>query len=77
MEKILTKTLEGEFIKECSKKKITKLKFKAINFFSPKQKINKIENQVRQNLNLNLYNIYDEDSQTNEEMAKLKAISDE
>jgi hypothetical protein len=44
MEKILTKTLEGEFIKECSKKKITKLKFKAINFFSPKQKINKIEN---------------------------------
>jgi len=67
---------EGDFTKEWSKK-LTKLKFKTIKFFATKQKINKIERQVRKNLNLNLYDIYDEDSPTNEEMAKLKAISDE
>ena len=39
--------------------------------------INKIEKEVRKNLNLNIYDIYDNDSPTDEEMAKLKAISDE
>ena len=76
MEKILKEIQEGEFTKEWSKK-LTKLKFKAIKFFATKQKINKIEKKVRKNLNLKLYDIYDENSPTNEEMAKLKAISDE
>ncbi len=76
MKEILKEIQDGEFTKEWSKK-LTKLKFKAIKFFATKQKINKIEREVRKNLNLNLYDIYDADSPTNEELAKLKNITDE
>ena len=76
MKEILKEIQEGDFTKDWSKK-LTKLKFKAIKFFATKQKINKIEKEVRKNLNLNVYDIYDDDSPTDEEMAKLKAISDE
>jgi len=76
MKEILKEIQEGDFTKEWSKK-VTKLKFKAIKFLATKQKINKIEKKVRNSLHLNLYDIYDEDFPTNEEKAKLKAISDE
>lgn len=76
MKEILKEIQEGDFTKEWSKK-LTKLKFKAIKFFATKQKINKIEKKVRHNLKLSLYDIYDEDSPTDEEKTKLKAISDE
>ncbi|NVM16220.1 MAG: ketol-acid reductoisomerase [Candidatus Lokiarchaeota archaeon] len=76
MKEILKEIQEGEFTKEWSRK-LTKLKFKAIKFFATKQKINRIERNVRKNLNLNLYDIYDADSLTNEEIIKLKNISDE
>jgi ketol-acid reductoisomerase len=76
MKEILKEIQEGEFTKEWSRK-LTKLKFKAIKFFATKQKINKIERNVRSNLNLKLYDIYDVDSLTNDEILKLKSISDE
>jgi len=76
MKEILKEIQEGDFTKDWSKK-LTKLKFKAIKFFATKQKINKIEKEVRKKLNLNLYDIYDEDPLTIEELTKLKAISDE
>ena len=76
MKEILKEIQEGDFTKEWSKK-LTKLKFKAIKFFATKQKINKIEKKVRHNLKLSLYDIYDEDSPTDDEKTKLKAISDE
>lgn len=76
MKEILKEIQEGEFTKEWSRK-LTKLKFKAIKFFATRQKINKIERNVRSNLNLKLYDIYDVDSLTNDELFKLKSISDE
>lgn len=75
MKEILKEIQDGDFAKEWSKK-LTKLKFKAIKFFATKQKINKIEREVRKNLNLNLYNI-DVEPPTKEEIDKLKTISDE
>jgi len=76
MKEILKEIQEGEFTREWSNKR-TKLKFKVIKFFATKQKINKIEREVRKNLNLTLYDIYDINSPTNEELTKLKSISDE
>ena len=46
-------------------------------YFATKQKINKLEKQVRKNLNLKLFNIYEEVPPTKEEKFKLKKISDE
>ncbi|MFX1288059.1 MAG: ketol-acid reductoisomerase [Promethearchaeota archaeon] len=76
MKEILKEIQEGEFTREWSNK-LTKLKFKAIKYFATKQKINKIEREVRKNLNLTLYDNYDINSPTNEELTKLKSISDE
>ncbi len=74
MNEILEEIQEGEFAKEW-KKKITKLKFKMIKYFATKQKINKLERQVRKNLKLKLYDIYEENPPTKEELSELKEIS--
>ena len=75
--KIILKNIQnGEFTKEWEKK-ITKLKFKMIKFFATKQKINKLEKLVRKNLNLKIYDIYEEEPPTKEEMEKLKDIEHE
>ncbi len=76
MEQILKEIQDGDFTKEWEKR-ITKLKFKLIKFFATKQKINKLEKQVRKNLKLKLYDIYEEEPPSEEEIAKLKSISDE
>jgi ketol-acid reductoisomerase len=76
MEKILKEIQNGEFTKEWEKK-ITKMKFKLIKYFATKQKINKLEKQVRKRLKLKLYNIYEEEAPTETELAKLKNISEE
>jgi ketol-acid reductoisomerase len=76
MSHILREIQNGEFTREWDKK-LTKLKFKVIKYFATKQKINKIEKKVRKNLKLKLYNIYDEQPPTEEELSELKEISDE
>ena len=76
MKQILKEIQEGEFTKEWSKK-ITKIKFKAIKFFATKQKINKIEKNVRKNLGLKVHDIYKADAITDEELARLDNISSE
>ncbi|TFG25113.1 MAG: ketol-acid reductoisomerase [Promethearchaeota archaeon] len=76
MREILKNIQDGLFTKEWEKN-ITKLKFKAIKFFATKQKINKLEKKVRKSLGLKTFNIYDEKPPTEEEMAKLKDISEE
>ncbi|MFW9998878.1 MAG: ketol-acid reductoisomerase [Candidatus Hodarchaeota archaeon] len=76
MTEILKEIQDGEFIKEWEKP-LTKLKFKIIKFFATKQKINKLERQVRKSLKLKEYDIYKEEAPTEEEMAKLKVISEE
>jgi ketol-acid reductoisomerase len=76
MHQILKEIQNSEFTKEWEKK-ITKLKFKLIKFFATKQKINRLEKQVRKNLKLKLYDIYEEDSPTEEELSELKRISEE
>ncbi|MFW9826660.1 MAG: ketol-acid reductoisomerase [Candidatus Thorarchaeota archaeon] len=76
MSQILHEIQNGEFTKEWEKK-LTKLKFKMIKYFATKQKINKLETQVRKNLKLKLYNIYDEQPPTEKELSELKEISDE
>ncbi len=76
MEKILKEIQNGEFTKEWEKK-ITKLKFKMIKYFATKQKINKLEKQVRRSLKLKLYDIYEEESPTEAELVELKNISEE
>jgi ketol-acid reductoisomerase len=76
MNKILNEIQNGEFTKEWEKK-ITKLKFRMIKYFATKQKINKIEEKVRKNLKLKLYDIYDEEPPTKEELSELVSISDE
>ncbi len=76
MKEILKEIQDGEFTEEWEKK-ITKLKFKMIKYFATKQKINKIEKEVRKNLKLKLYDIYEEVPQTKEELSELKNITDE
>ncbi|MFX1479028.1 MAG: ketol-acid reductoisomerase [Promethearchaeota archaeon] len=76
MKKILYEIQSGEFTKEWEKR-ITKMKFKLIKYLATKQKINKFERQARKNLNLKLYDIYEEVPPTEEEMSQLKGISDE
>ncbi len=76
MSHILHEIQNGEFTREWDKK-LTKLKFKVIKYFATKQKINKLEKKVRKNLKLKLYNIYDEQPPTEEELSELKEISDE
>lgn len=76
MEKILKEIQDGEFTKEWEKR-ITKLKFKMIKYFATKQKINEFEKQVRKNLKLKLYDIYEEESPTTAEISELSKISEE
>ena len=76
MAEILKEIQNGEFVKEWEKS-ITKLKFKMIKYFATKTKINKLEKQVRKSLKLKEYDIYEEKAPSEEEMAKLKSISDE
>ncbi|TFF92421.1 MAG: ketol-acid reductoisomerase [Promethearchaeota archaeon] len=76
MEEILKEIQSGDFTKEWEKA-LSKLKFKIIKFFSTKQKINRVENQVRQNLGLKIYDIYDEEPPNKEEINKLKKIDEE
>ncbi|NHJ21140.1 MAG: ketol-acid reductoisomerase [Candidatus Lokiarchaeota archaeon] len=76
MEQILKEIQDGDFTKEWENK-ITKLKFKLIKYFATKQKINSIEREVRKNLQLKLYDIYEEEPPTKEEMVKLQSISEE
>lgn len=76
MGQVLKEIQDGDFTKEWEKK-LTKLKFKMIKYFATKQKINKLEKQVRKNLKLKVYDIYGEAPPTEEEIAKLKSVSDE
>ena len=76
MHAILKDIQDGSFTKEWEKK-ITKLKFKAIKFFATKQKVNKLEQQVRKNLGLKRFNIYEEEPPTEEELKKMEDISEE
>jgi ketol-acid reductoisomerase len=76
MQEILKNIQDGEFTKEWDKK-LTKIKFKIIKYFATKQKINKLEKLVRKNLNLIIYDIYEEEPPTQEEIAKLKNIEEE
>ncbi|MFX1591124.1 MAG: ketol-acid reductoisomerase [Promethearchaeota archaeon] len=76
MARILREIQDGDFTKEWEKK-ITKLKFKMIKYFATKQKINKLEKQVRKNLKLKLYDIYEEELPSEAEMSDLNKISKE
>ncbi|NVM38424.1 MAG: ketol-acid reductoisomerase [Candidatus Lokiarchaeota archaeon] len=76
MAEILKEIQDGEFTKEWEKS-ITKLKFKMIKYFATKTKINQLEKQVRKSLKLKEYDIYEEEAPSEEEMAKLKSISNE
>jgi ketol-acid reductoisomerase len=76
MECTLKEIESGEFVKEWEKK-ITKTKFKVIRFFATKQKINRLEKQVRKNLKMKSYDIYEEEPPTEEEMKELEKISDQ
>ncbi len=76
MQEILKNIQDGSFTEEWEKK-LTKLKFKVIKFFATKQRINKLEHEVRKNLGLKIFNIYDEEPPTEEEMKKLKNVSEE
>jgi ketol-acid reductoisomerase len=76
MKQILKEIQEGDFTKEWEKK-ITKLKFKLIKYFATKQKINTLEKKVRKNLHLKLYDLYEEEPLSKEEMAELQSISEE
>lgn len=76
MKQILKEIQEGDFTKEWEKT-ITKVKFKLIKYFATKQKINSIEKKVRKNLQLQLYDIYEEEPPSKEEMAELQSISEE
>ncbi len=76
MKRILKEIQDGEFTREWEKK-ITKLKFKIIKFFATKQKINKLEQQVRKSFNLKEYDIYKEEPPTDKEIKTIKGISEE
>jgi len=77
---IMQRTLEeienGVFTQEWEKK-ITKLKFKFIKFFATRQKINKLEKQVRKSMKLKLFDIYEEQPPTAEDIEKAKEITNE
>ncbi len=75
MKQILKEIQDGDFTEEW-KKKITKLKFKMIKYFATKQKINKLEKEVRKNMKLKTYDLYEE-APTEEELLELKKISEE
>ena len=76
MKEILKEIQDGDFTREWEKK-ITKLKFKLIKFFATKQKINRLEHQVRKSFKLKEYDLYGEDPPTEKELEELKEISDE
>jgi ketol-acid reductoisomerase len=76
MHSVLKDIQDGSFTSEWEKK-LTKLKFKAIKFFATKQKVNKLEQEVRKNLGLKIFNIYEEESPTEEELEKMEEISEE
>ena len=76
MKGILKEIQDGDFTREWEKK-ITKLKFKLIKFFATKQKINKLEQQVRKSFKLKEYDLYGEEPPTEKELEELKEISDE
>ncbi|MBD3213632.1 MAG: ketol-acid reductoisomerase [Candidatus Lokiarchaeota archaeon] len=76
MEEILEEIQKGEFTEEWEKT-LTKLKFKIIKFFATKQKINRIENEVRDNLGLKTYDVYEQKPPTKEDIENLKEISEE
>jgi len=76
MERTLKEIENGDFTEEWEKK-ISKLKFKIIKFFATKQKINKLEKQVRNNLGLKLFDIYEEEPPTIEEVEQAKEIAEE
>ena len=76
MKRILEEIEHGDFTKEWEKP-ITKLKYKFIKFFATRQKINKIEKAVRKNLNLKIYDIYEENPPIKEEIEKIADIADE
>jgi len=76
MKEILKEIQDGDFTREWEKK-ITKLKFKLIKFFATKQKINKLEQQVRKSFKLKEYDLYGEEPPTEKELEELKEISDE
>jgi len=76
MMQILKEIQNGEFSREWGKK-ITKLKFKMIKYIATKQKINRIEKQVRKNLKLKIYDTYEEKPPSEDEISQLKKISDE
>lgn len=76
MERILKEIQDGVFTREWEKK-ITKMKFKMIKYFATKQKINKLEKQVRKNMRLKIYDIYEEEGPTEVELLELKKISEE
>ena len=76
MKRILEEIEHGEFTKEWEKP-ITKLKYKFIKFFATRQKINKVEKEVRKNLKMPVYDIYEESPPTPEEIKRSESISDE
>jgi ketol-acid reductoisomerase len=76
MKRILEEIEHGEFTKEWEKP-ITKLKYKFIKFFATRQKINKIEKEVRKNLKVPVYDIYTETPPTLDEIKRSESISDE
>ncbi len=76
MENTLQEIESGEFTEEWEKR-ISKSKFKLIRFFATKQKINKLEKQVRKNLKMKSYDIFEEEPPTEEEIKVLEKISDE
>jgi len=76
MKEILKEIQDGDFTREWEKK-ITKLKFKLIKFFATKQKINRLEQQVRKSFKLKEYDLYGKEPLTNKELEELKEISDD
>jgi hypothetical protein len=76
MKEILKDIQNGSFAREWEKS-LTKIKFKVLKFFATKQKINKLEREVRKNLKLNEFDIYQEDPPSMDEMEQLKTITGE
>ncbi|MFX0178482.1 MAG: hypothetical protein ACFE85_19895, partial [Candidatus Hodarchaeota archaeon] len=76
MERTLNEIRSGKFTEEWEKK-ITKLKFKVIKYFATRQKINRLEKQVRTNMKMKLFDIYEEEPPTAEEIRELEKIYDE
>jgi ketol-acid reductoisomerase len=76
MKEILKDIQNGSFAREWEKS-LTKIKFKVLKFFATKQKINKLEREVRKNLKLKEFDIYQEDPPSMDEMEQLKTITGE